>query len=375
MHYFDNAATTKVDEAIAKQALLCMTHDFGNPSSFHKLGVAAQQKLTNSRKSLAKAFGCKEDEVIFTSGATESTNIALFGATCALEKRGNKIITTSIEHASVKNVMDELERKGFEVVRIKPRNGKYYAKDFIDATDDNTILVSVMHVNNLTGLVLPVAEIAKGVKQKSRNVVVHVDGVQSFCKLPFKVSRTDIDMMSVSGHKIYAPKGVGALYIKKGTKIKKHCYGGSHENDLRPGTEAVPLICAMGASVARLNQDVDKNLEHYYKLNALLKEELENTDDIRILESEDNAPYIICIAAKGVKSEIMLHFLGEKNFYVASGSACSKGKKTGIIGELFEDDKLEDFIIRISFGKDNTEDEVKGLACAVKEGLDAIIKV
>ncbi|MDE5853374.1 MAG: cysteine desulfurase [Oscillospiraceae bacterium] len=374
MYYFDNAATTKVLKEVADEARDCMLNLYGNPSSLHKLGLEAENKMTASRKTIADVFGCKEKEIIFTSGATESTNIAIFGAAKKGKRKGNKIITTEIEHASVKHCIDELENMGFCIVRIKSRDGRYYAEDIIDAVDEDTILVSVMHVNNENGLILPIEKIATGVKNKNNDVVVHVDGVQSFCKLPMDLSKSKIDLMSVSGHKINAPKGIGALYIRDGVKIPPHSFGGDHELGIRPGTEALPLIAAF-ASAAKINMtNMQKSIEHYKELKSHLLSRIKDNDEIKLNSKEDSVPYIVNISIEGIGSEIMLHFLESKGFCVSSGSACSKSKKSGVLPHMGYSRERELTAIRISFSTENSKEQLDMLIDAILQGQENIMK-
>lgn len=374
MYYFDNAATTKVLKEAADEARDCMLNLYGNPSSLHKLGLEAENKMTASRKTIANVFGCKEKEIIFTSGATESTNIALFGAANKGKRKGNKIITTEIEHASVKHCIDELENMGFCIVRVKSKDGRYYADDIIDAVDENTILVSVMHVNNENGLILPVEKIATGVKNKNNNVIVHVDGVQSFCKLPIDLSKSKIDLMSVSGHKINAPKGIGALYIREGVKIPPHSFGGDHEHGIRPGTESLPLIAAFAAA-AKINMtNIQKSINHYKNLKSHILSRIKDNDEIKLNSKENSVPYIVNISIEGIGSEIMLHFLESKEFCVSSGSACSKSKKSGVLPHMGYSRERELTAIRISFSMENSKEQLDMLIDAILQGQKNIMK-
>ncbi len=374
MHYFDNAASTKVAPQAAKEALAAMTDIYANPSSFHKMGFEAEKLITKSRRIVAKALGCHEKELYFTSGATESNNIAIFGAAKAKKRRGRHIITTKIEHPSVARVIKQLEEDGFSVSYIEPKNGKYLAENFEKAVTDETILLSCMFVNNETGLLLPVSEIAAAVKRKNPNIIVHVDAVQAFCKIPFSVNRMSVDLLSFSGHKIYAPKGIGGLYIKSGVRIVPHSFGGGHENGIRPGTEAVPLIAALGKAVEITSTKMNENLIHYETLKKTAIEQLSKLDGISFHSESDSVPYIMSFSVPNIRSEIMLHFLEDKGFCVSSGSACSKGKKSGVLQALGYSDKEADSAIRISFSHENSESEVKELVSAIAEGSRTILK-
>lgn len=374
MYYFDNASTTKVLKPAADAAFKCMTENYGNPSSLHKMGIKAEEVLNSSRKLISNVFNCKDEEIIFTSCATESTNIAILGAANSKKRAGNKIITTTIEHAATAQCINHLENKGFEVIRINSNNGRYYAEDIVNAIDDKTILISVMHVNNENGLILPMEEIAKQAKNKNPNILIHLDAVQSFCKIPINMNKVPIDLASVSGHKINSPKGVGALYMRKGVKIQRHSFGGPQENNIRPGTEALPSIAAFGVA-AKINfENMNKSIEHYNLLKKHLLERIKNNPEILLNSSDDCVPYIVNMSIKGIRSEIMLHFLEEKGFCVSSGSACSKSKKSGVLQNMGYSKQREDWAIRISFSTENTINQIDMLIDAIESGQKSIIK-
>lgn len=374
MYYFDNASTTKVLKPAADAALKCMTENYGNPSSLHKMGVKAEEVLNSSRKLISNVFNCKDEEIIFTSCATESTNIAILGAANSKKRTGNKIVTTTIEHAATAQCINHLENKGFEIIKISPKNGKYYAEDIVNAIDDNTILISVIHVNNENGLILPIEEIAKQAKNKNPNILIHVDAVQSFCKIPINMNKVPVDLASVSGHKINTPKGIGALFMRKGVKIQRHSFGGLQENNIRPGTEALPSIAAFGVA-AKINfENMNKSIEHYKLLKKHLLKRIKNNSEILLNSSDDCAPYIVNMSIKGIRSEIMLHFLEEKGFCVSSGSACSKSKKSGVLQNMGYSKKREDWAIRISFSTENTTNQIDMLIEAIESGQKSIIK-
>lgn len=374
MYYFDNASTTKVLKQAADVALKCMVETYGNPSSLHKMGLEAEEILNSSRKLIANVFNCKNEEIIFTSCATESTNIAILGAAYSKKRAGSRIITTTIEHAATAQCINHLENKGFEIIRIHPTNGKYYVKDIIDAIDNKTILISVMHVNNENGLILPIEEIAKEAKIKNPNILIHIDAVQSFCKIPINTNKIPIDLASVSGHKINAPKGIGALYMRKGTKIQRHSFGGPQENNYRPGTEALPSIAAFGTA-AKINfENMNRSIEHHKLLKKHLLERIENNPEILLNSSDNCVPYIINMSIKGIRSEIVLHFLEEKGFCVSSGSACSKFKKSGVLQSMGYSKQREDCAIRISFSRENTINQLDLLVDAIEAGQKSLIK-
>ena len=374
MYYFDNASTTRVLDQAADAALKCMLETYGNPSSLHKMGIKSEDILNSSRKLIANVFNCKDEEIIFTSCATESTNIAILGGAYGKKRVGNKIITTTIEHAATAQCINHLENSGFEIIRINPKNGKYCAKDIVDAIDDETILISIMHVNNENGLILHIEEIAKQTKNKNSNILIHIDAVQSFGKIPIDTKKIPIDLASVSGHKINAPKGVGALYIRKGTKIQRHSFGGSQENNIRPGTQALPSIAAFGIAAKINANNMAESMKHYKLLKSHLLEKIKNNSEILLNSSNDCVPYIINISIKGIRSEIMLHFLEEKGFCVSSGSACSRSKKSGVLQNIGYSKQREDCAIRISFSRENTTNQIDLLVNAIEAGQKSLIK-
>ena len=373
MIYFDNAATTAVcEEAVA--AVNKGLQNFGNPSSLHRLGLDAELIVSGARETIADALGADPSEIYFTSGATESSNTAVFGAYKAHSKRNNKVIISSVEHPATANAALALEEAGCEVVRIAPReDGRFYAGDFIDAADENTFLVSVMMVNNETGYVLPVSEIFSGIKKKDRTILTHCDCVQGFMKLPVKVKKLGADMISLSGHKIHAPKGVGALYLKKGVHLPSLIYGGGQESGLRSGTESVPLIAGFGAAVEKLSPTVN---ERYKKVSALRDHLVSRCKEqgYTVNSTEDASPYVVSIAIKGLRSEVLLHYLEKKQIYVSSGSACSKGKKSSVLAQ-FGCAAVSDFTLRISFCSDNTAEEIDTLINEIANAENELAKV
>ena len=374
MYYFDNAATTKVLKPAADLALKCMTQMYGNPSSLHKMGLEAEEILDFARKSIADVLNCEQGEIIFTSCATESVNIALFGSLKNSKHTGEKIITTSIEHASTAKCVEKLEEQGYGVVRISSKDVENFSKRLINEVDEKTFLISLIHVNNENGLILPIEEIAKQAKLKNPNLLIHVDIVQSFCKMPLDLSKLEIDLASFSGHKINAPKGVGGLYIRKGTKILKRSFGGGQENNFRPGTEAVPAIAAFGVA-AKINRErMDDSLKHYYSLKNHLMSKIKDNSDIYINSPAGCAPYIVNVSIKGIRSEIMLHFLEQNGFIVSSGSACSGSRKSGVLQSMGYSKAREDCSIRISFSTQNTISQIDMLVDAIKQGQKKLIK-
>ncbi|MDD6270405.1 MAG: cysteine desulfurase family protein [Oscillospiraceae bacterium] len=374
-HYLDNAATTKPCTASVNAVMRCFSEHYGNPSSLHRAGLAAQQEADHARAVISAALGCETREIIFTSCATESTNMALRSTAAAYGRKRKKIITSAVEHASVKKVLASLsENEGFEIAEIKPcETGEYRAEDFLSACDDNTVMVSMMMVNNETGHVLPVMRTFSMIKKKYPHIITHCDAVQAFMKYPVKVRSLCADFISISGHKIHAPKGIGALYVRKSTKIRPLILGGKQENGLRAGTESVPLIAGFGAAVEELASTIDKRFEYVKKLNTELRKKLSELEGVRILSPESASPYILSIIVPGIRSEIMLHYLEARGIYVSSGSACSKGAGSGVPEIFGASQKEADSVLRISFSAENTSEDIDALSEGIAAGQREII--
>lgn len=361
MIYLDNAATTKpCPEAIAA-ASKCAEHCFGNPSSLHKMGIEAEKIVNSAKKTLLKRLN-KEGEIFFTSGATESNNLAIFGTANALKRRGNRIVTTAIEHPSVSEPMKRLAEQGFEVISLKPADydsPSAFEEALVSSVDEKTVLLSFMAVNNETGYIIDSKSVYETVKRKYPSCVVHVDGVQGFCKVPLFA-----DTISLSAHKIHGLKGVGALYKAKNIRLLPTVYGGGQQGGLRSGTEPVELIAAFEAAVNAYPENFTVFSELRHKLMSLIQQ----LSGI-IINSRNSVDNIVNFSVTGVRSEIMLHFLEEKGIYVSSGSACSKGKVSPVLAALGVSPKNADSAIRISFCKDNTENDLYELAKGIEEGI------
>lgn len=370
-HYLDNSATTQVSEASAQKALELMRDKFGNPSSLHSFGFEAEKELDSAREKTAELIGASEKEIFFTSGGTEANNLALIGAAEAKKRAGKKIVTTAIEHSSVLDTAKHLESQGFEVVFVRPKDKwGFDIKDFEEAIDQSTILVSVMLVNNETGLMPPIKRIQGIIKRKAPNALFHIDAVQALGKENVNVAALKCDLLTISSHKIHGPKGVGALYIRKGVRILPRTFGGKQENSIRPGTEALPLIGAFGVAASEV--DVFKNKERISALNLRLRQKLADLDDIIINSPEDASPYILNFSALGIRSETMLHHLASKGVYVSSGSACSKGGKSHVLEALNLSAEEADSAVRVSFSKNTTDEDIDALLDALNLGLNTL---
>ena len=374
MVYFDNAATTKP----CKEAISVLNNSllkFGNPSSLHGLGLEASQIISLARKQIASSLGVDDSEIYFTSGATEANNTAIFGAASKLGKRMKKIVISSVEHPSVSEPCRILESKGFDVVKISPQSDGFHVEDFVNAVDENTCLVSCMLCNNEIGAMLPVSEVFKTLKKKYPQTILHCDFVQGFLKLSLKQKELHADMISLSGHKIHALKGVGALYIKKNLHIPPFIFGGGQERGFRSGTESVPLISSFGAAADAMYKNLDANFHHVQMLSEHLRCEVKSLDGIVLNSPSDGSPYINSISVGNIRSEVLLHFLEGREIYVSSGSACSKGKKSKVLTEFHIPDSVADSTIRISFCPENTIEEVDLLLEALKDAKNNLVGI
>lgn len=366
MVYLDNSATTKPCDAAVKAAVQMMTENFGNASSLHGAGVQAMKVLMEARRTVADALGCDSAEIYFTSGGTEANNMAVFGAAQAGRHKGKRIVTTAVEHESVLEPCSELEKAGFEVIRILPdRFGRITAGQIAEAIDQNTVLVSVMHVNNESGAVFPVETIRSAIKRAGAPALLHMDCVQSFGKLPVRVKKLDADLVTVTAHKIHGPKGIGALYIKKGVHIPPRTFGGEQENKMRPGTESTPLIAAFAAAVKAL-PDHKKVQKQVQALNEAARRGMEDLGMV-INSAPEASPYILNAALEGIRSQTLIQFLSSRGVCVSSGSACARGKRSHVLQAMGLADDRIDSSIRISFSRDNTEEDIAALCAALQE--------
>ncbi len=362
--YLDNAATTPVKEEVVQAVVRALEREYGNPSSLHRKGVEVEKSIKAIRRSLAKALGCTEQELYFTSGGTEANNIAIRGIAEAYKRAGKHIITTKIEHPSVLNTFKELEAKGYEVTYLNvDGRGFISLEELSESIRPDTILVSIMQVNNEVGSIQPVAEAGRLIKQKNKQALFHVDAIQAFGKLIYKLEDMQVDSLSISGHKIHAPKGIGALYIRKDTKIAPIVTGGGQEMGLRVGTENVPGIYGLGAAVELIAKDRQLYIDRLVEAKAYFLSGLrDNVEDIHVLSPlEDNfAPHIIAVSFLGVKSEVLLHSLEQEEVYVSSGSACSSKKKgfSHVLTAMKLKEAVIDSTIRFSISDRTTAEEL-----------------
>lgn len=361
--YFDNSATTRCYPEVAEIVVKTMTEDFGNPSAMHLKGVEAEKYVREAAQILAKILKVNEKEIIFTSGGTESNNLALFGGADANKRSGNHIITTSVEHAAVGQPVERLEQMGYEVTIVPvDHRGVVQLEALEKALRPDTILVSTMYVNNEVGAVMPVEEIAKLVHEKSPKALYHVDAIQAFGKYRIYPKKAGIDMLSVSSHKIHGPKGVGFLYINEKARIQPQILGGGQQAGMRSGTDNVPGIAGLGVAAKMVYTDFDKKIEHMYQLKERLAEGFLKLPDVRLngMEIREGAPQILSASFLGVRSEVLLHTLEEKGIYVSAGSACSshKRKAAGTLSAMGMEAAQRESTLRFSFSEENTFEEV-----------------
>lgn len=368
MHYLDHAATTAVLPEAAEIACRVMTQQFGNPSSVHKMGIEASEILENARKQVAALMNADASEITFTSCGTESTATAIYGA-CRRKGRGKHIITTAIEHSATLNTVKQLEQEGFSVTYLQPdESGHISVDDLKQAIKPDTVLLTCMLANNELGTLLPVKEFGKILKKKAPDALFHIDAVQGLGRIPIKPKLWNADFVSVSGHKIGAPKGIGALYIKKGVRIHPLMLGGGQERGMRPGTEALPNIAAFGAAceIDRLHLE-----ENYQKVEALcrkLKQGIEQRFPWAVYNGSNDIPHVVNVSFIGCKSEVLLRVLEMHEVYVSSGSACAKGKASHVLSAMNISHERLDSALRISFAPTSTEEDVDALLDALEEG-------
>lgn len=361
--YLDNSATTRVFDSVRDVMVQAMMADYGNTSSRHMKGVEAENYIKSAREEIAKSLKVKDKEIIFTSGGTESNNMALIGVAMANKRAGNHLITTGIEHASIYNTMIFLEEQGFRVTYLPTDENGHVSLDALrEAICDETILISVMYVNNEMGAVEPIEEIAKIIKEKKSKAYFHVDAIQAYGKYVIRPKKMGIDLMSVSAHKIHGPKGVGFLYVDEKVKIKPIIFGGGQQKNMRSGTENVPGCAGLGMAVKEIYKDHAAKVDHLYALKERMVKGLQEMEGVTVhgLTGRDSAPQIVSAGFEGTRAEVLLHALEDRGIYVSSGSACSSNHPgvSGTLKGIGVKDSLLDATLRFSFGVFNTEEEV-----------------
>lgn len=360
-HYLDNSATTRVCPEAAQAALKAMTEIYGNPSSTHTLGREAKKLLDKSRAQVAAALGCAPGELVFTSCGSESDNWALLSGAEAMKRRGKHIISSMVEHDAVRKSLDELESRGFEITRLKPDDtGAVPVSSVLDALRPDTILVSLMLVNNETGAVTDISAISTAMRAAGCGALLHTDAVQAFMKLPFSAKTLGADMISISGHKIHAPKGVGALYIKSGLRLKPFIVGGGQESERRAGTEAMPQIAAFAAACEAGRVGLEENCRRMAELRRLAMQTLSaGIPEIRFVETA--APHILSLSMPGWRSEVLMNFLEAREIYVSKSSACKKGGRSHVLEAIGLDARTIDGAIRVGLSRYTTEEDIAAL--------------
>ena len=367
-HYLDNAATTQTRPEAAQAAVTAMTEEWGNPSSRYAFGQEASGRLKEHRAQVAAGLGCRPEEVYFLSCGTEGDNWAIAAAVEKNRRKGKHIITTAIEHAAVLEPIRELERQGYEVTWLQPdQQGIITAEQVEAALRPDTILVAMMLVNNELGTVLPVAETARAIRAARCPALLHCDAVQGFLKVPFTPEGLGVDTLAVSGHKVHAPKGIGALYIRRGLRLPPLIRGGGQEEGLRSGTEPTAQTAAFAAAVEAGRASLERDLAHMRELKDYAARTLREQVPGLELIGAGTAPHILPVTLPGYKSEVVLRFLSDRGIYVSSGSACHKGKPSHVYAALKLPKPQLDGILRISFSYDTAREDVDALVQGLKE--------
>lgn len=374
--YLDNSATTRCDDRVAQKVLEMMTQCYGNPSSLHRKGLQAELQLRGARRELAAVLGAQEQEIYFTSGGTEANNLALFGVVGAYPRNGRKIVTTAFEHSSVYESAKELEKRGYQVIFVPPdTQGNLDAQAVADAVDEDTVLLSVMLVNNEIGTIAPLRVISTLARRKNPKLIVHTDAVQAFGKMPVSVAKLGVDLLTLSGHKIYAPKGAGALYVRRGVRLAPLIFGGEQQGKLRPGTESAPLIAGLGLASRLCREEMAPHTQAVQTLYDACREQLGGIPGV-VFNSpvEQSLHYVLNFSLRGVRSETMLHFLEARGIYVSSGSACAKGQKSRVLASMGLPEARIDSAIRVSFSPQNTLEDIQALAQGVREAGETLAR-
>ena len=363
--YLDNAATTRVCPEAAEAAMNAMVNDYGNPSSTHAKGRAAMKLVHNARKQVAAALGCESWELAFTSCGSESDNWALWSGAQYVSRKGGHVISSTVEHDATRHALDELERRGYEVTRLTPgESGAVTPEQVRDALREDTIMVSLMLVNNETGAVTDIAAISRLLKKANPSALMHTDAVQGFLKVPFTAKSLGADLISISGHKIHAPKGIGALYIRKGVRLKPLIVGGAQEDGRRAGTENVPYICAFGEA-ARIGHE---HAALYQEQMRTLREETAarlERENPGLITIGGGAPHILSISLPGYRSEVLMNFLEARGIYVSRSSACKRGARSHVLEAMGLDSRVIDGAIRIGLSRYTTAEELDEFCRAI----------
>ena len=379
--YLDNSATTKVLPEVADLMVKVMTEDYGNPSSMHMKGVEAEKYIKESKEKIASVLKCDTKEILFTSCGTESDNTALIGCAHANERRGKHLLTTRIEHPAILRAMEQLEKEGFKVTYLGTDDTGVISLDELkEAITDETILVSIMHVNNEIGSIQPIAEAGALIKEINKDILFHVDAVQSFGKLRIQPKKMNIDLLSISGHKIHAPKGIGILYIRNGVKINPIIYGGGQQGGMRSGTEPVPSIAAIGEAARLAYKDFDTEIPRLYELKKYFIDGVTKIEGVSInglpKDGSLGAPHVISVSVRDVRAEVLLHSLEDKGIYVSAGSACSTHKRAAseTLLSISLDKPLLESTVRFSTSVLTTKEDIEEAVKAMQEIIPMLRK-
>lgn len=379
--YLDNAATTKPRREVIEAMVENMEHHYGNPSSLHEMGLEVEKEIKRIRKVISRALGTYEQGLFFTSGGTESNNLAIRGIAEANRRRGNHLITTKIEHPSVLNTMEDLAQRGYEVTYLDVDRGGFISLESLEkAIRPETILVSIMHVNNEVGSIQPVEEIARRIKAINPKTLFHVDGIQSFGKLPINLNQSPIDSFALSGHKIHGPKGIGALAIAKGVRLIPVVTGGNQELGIRSGTENVPGIIGLGKAVEIQFGELQGRIQRLKALKqALVTALTQGIENMVLLSplSDNYAPHIISVSFPGIKSEVLLHSLEEDGIFVSSGSACSSKKRgqSHVLKAMGLKEEIIDSTLRLSISDETTLEEIEYGVARIQYHVETLRKI
>ena len=372
--YLDNSATTCLCSSAKERMVEAINKYYGNPSSLHSVGTAAQRQLDAARAAVAKSLSCEAEEIVFTGSGTLANNAAVFGAAHALRRRGNRIVTTCVEHPSVSECMAQLEKEGFEVIYLKvDKYGRISKSELMQAVNSKTILVSLMYVNNEVGSIMPVETARLAVKKAGAPALIHCDAVQAYGKLPIKPSRLGVDLMSASAHKINGPKGVGFLYVRKGVRLMPYIFGGNQEGKIYSGTQPMPAIMGLHGAVEEL-PDLTVQLEKTTALRDYLVQEARKINGIVINSGDEALPYIGNLSAVGHPSQTMLNYLSDSGVYVSGGSACSKGHRSKVLTAMGTEPERIDSALRISLSRFTTREEIDMFLCALENGVNTLRK-
>ena len=384
----DNSATTRITEGVRDKMIKALYEDYGNPSSMHRMGVKAERYMKEAAAIIASALKVEPKEIVFTSGGTEANNLALIGTALANKRRGNHIITTRIEHPSVHQPLVYLSENGFEIdFAPVDYSGRLIKEQLYNLIKENTLMISIMYVNNEIGSVQEIAELATEIRNRKKDIIIHVDAVQAFGKYRIYPKREGIDLLSFSGHKIHGPKGIGALYINEKIRVNPTMFGGGHQRGFRSGTENVPAIAGLGQAVSEIYQDFDSKINKMYLLKQKFLQEVSKLERVTVngMPSEcipdydmeclkKTAPHIISVSFEGVRSEVFLHALEDKGVYVSSGSACSSHHPTPSVAlsSIGLSKNLMDSTLRFSMSELTTEEEIDYTLEQIKEILPTL---